>query len=112
MKMSFAGLAYAAMMCAQDNSPGQQKHLSVPIANSVQPLAVAAVEIDRGVQYPSILHLKGNVEIRMPVCVAIVAGSAQKCSGVIVFRADEVYLHEDMGQIEAKGPATVIREPK
>jgi len=68
------------------------------------------MEIDRGVQYPSVIHLKGDVEIRMPVCVATGPGTKQHCAGEIVFRADEADLHEDTGQIEAKGAVSVTRK--
>jgi hypothetical protein len=113
MKMSVAVLLFAHAVNAQDYPAGQLKHLSVPVAGSVQPLAVAATEISReGVQYPSVIHLKGNVEIKMPVCVSIGPGSAQRCTGKIVFRADEADLHEESGQIDAKGSVRVTREGK
>ena len=109
MKM-FTALLCAAVLCGQSYPTGQLKHLSVPIASNAQPLVVAALEIDRGVQYPSIIHLKGDVEIRMPVCVVTGPGTAQHCAGEIVFRADEANLHEDTGQIEAKGIVKVTRD--
>ena len=113
MKMPVALLLFALTVNAQDYPAGQLKHLSVPIAGSVQPLAVAAIEISReGVQYPSVIHLKGNVEIKMPVCVTIGPGSAQSCAREIVFRADEADLHEESGQIDAKGSVSVTREAK
>jgi len=73
-------------------------------------LAVAAIQIEReGVHYPSVVHLKGAVEIRMPVCVVTGPGTVQHCAGEIVFHADEADLHEDTGQIEAKGAARITR---
>ena len=110
MKMSLVALVCAVVLSAQNYPPGERKHLSVPIAGSAQPLAVAATEIERGAQYPSVIHLKGDVEIRMPVCVATGRGSVQHCAGEIVFRADEVDLHEETGQIEAKGAVRVTRK--
>ena len=68
------------------------------------------MEIDRELQYPSVIHLKGAVEIKMPVCVVTRPGTVQTCGGEIVFRADEADLHEDTGQIEAKGGARITRK--
>ena len=110
MKTSLTALVCAVVLSAQNYPASERKHLSVPIASSAQPLAVAAIEIDRGVQYPSVIHLKGDVEIRMPVCIATGPGTEQHCAGEIVFRADEADLHEDTGQIEAKGAVRVTRK--
>ena len=110
MKMSIAALVFTVAVSAQDFPVGQLKHISVPIAKSAQPLAVAAIQIEReGVHYPSVVHLKGAVEIRMPVCVVTGPGAVQHCAGEIVFHADEADLHEDTGQIEAKGAARITR---
>ncbi|HEY1337275.1 MAG TPA: hypothetical protein VGF59_07180 [Bryobacteraceae bacterium] len=110
MKMSLVAVLCAVSLSAQTNPGAERKHLSVPIASSAQPLLVAATEIDRGVPYPSVIHLKGDVEVRMPVCVATGPGTIQHCAGEIVFRADEANLHEDTGQIEAKGAVRVTRQ--
>jgi hypothetical protein len=103
-------LAIAALLCTvavRAQPAGEVKHISLPIAGSAQPLAAAAIEIVRAVQYPSVIHLKGAVEIRMPVCVVTGPGNAQRCAGEIVFQCDEANLHEDTGQIEAKGAAKI-----
>src|SRR5262249_34396537 len=110
MKMPIALLACAAALSAQDLSTVQLKHISVPMVNSAQPLAVAAMQIERAVQYPSVSHLKGAVEIRMPICVVVGPGSVQSCAGEIVFHADEADLHEDTGRIEARGGTTITRK--
>ena len=110
MKLIIAALACASAVTGQDYTVGQLKHISVPIVGSVQPLVVAALEIDRSVQYPSVIHLKGAVVIRVPVCVVTGPGNAQHCAGEILFNADEADLHEDTGQIQAKGGATITRK--
>jgi hypothetical protein len=110
MKISIATLMCTFAISAQNYPTGQLKHISVPIASSAQPLAVAAMEIDRELQYPSVIHLKGAVEIKMPVCVVTGPGTAQNCAGEIVFHANEADLHEDTGQIEAKGGAKITRK--
>jgi len=110
VKMWFTALVCAVVLAAQNYPAGERKHLSVPIASSAQPLVVAAMEMERGVHYPSVIHLRGDVEIRMPVCVVTGPGTVQHCAGEIVFRADEADLNEDTGQIEAKGAVRVTRK--
>ena len=75
MKMSLITLVCAVSLSAQNNPAGERKHLSVPTASGARPLAVAATEIDRGAHYPAVIHLKGDVEIRMPVCVVTGPGT-------------------------------------
>ncbi|MGO9256996.1 MAG: hypothetical protein ACLQU1_11930 [Bryobacteraceae bacterium] len=111
MKLSLAALAVCTLaLTAQDNPAGQLKHLSVPTATSLRPVSVAAMEIEIGLPYPSVIHLKGSVEIRTPVCVVTGPGNAWTCNGSVVLRADEADLHEDTGQIEASGNVKVTRE--
>ena len=70
MKRLLAALGICTLtLAAQDYPAGQLKRLSVPIATSPSPLSVAALEIEREGDYPAILHLKGSVEIKTPVCV-------------------------------------------
>jgi hypothetical protein len=101
VKILLIVLASAAALGAQD----ERKHLSVPIESSTQPLTVAALEIERGPGYPSVIHLKGDVEIKIPVCVK--TGAAQHCAGETVLRADEMDLHEQTGEIEARGAVRI-----
>lgn len=110
MKMLLIALVCAVSLSAQNNPAAERKHVSAPIANSVRPLLAAAAEIDREGGYPSVIHLKGDVEIRIPVCVATGPGTVQHCAGEIVFHADEADLHEDTGQIDAKGAVRVMRQ--
>ena len=70
MKLFFAALAVCALaLAAQDYPAGQLKHLPIPTASGQPVVTVAALEIERGAEYPTVVHLKGSVEIRMPVCV-------------------------------------------
>ena len=111
MQRSLAAIAVCTLtLTAQDYQAGQLKRLSVPTTTSVRPIAVAALDIERGHAYPSIIHLKGSVEIKTPVCVKAGQGSALYCAGYIVLHADEAEFHEDSGQIEARGNVKVTRE--
>jgi hypothetical protein len=109
MKLFLAVLTVCALaLTAQDYPAGQLKHLPIPTASG-RPVSVAALEIDRGAEYPTTVHLKGSVEIKMPVCVVTGPGNTQVCAGDIVLHAEEADFHEDSGQIEARGTVTVTR---
>jgi len=110
MKIPLPVLACALVLSAQNNPAVERKHISVPIENSAQPFGAAASEIERGSDYPSVIHLKGDVEVRMPVCIAAGPGAVQRCAGDIVLHADEIDLHEQSGQIDARGAVTVKRQ--
>jgi hypothetical protein len=90
----------------QDNS-SQLKHLMVPSPNRNRSAYVSAVNIERGVEYPSVLRLKGSVEIKMPVCLRTDPGDSLVCDGYVIVRADAADMHEDTGAIEAHGDTTV-----
>ena len=112
MKASLIAIALCTLpLTAQQYPAGQLKHLSIPTLTSVRPVSAAALEIEREPQFPSIIHLKGKVEIRTPVCVVVPAKNAHMCGGYVVVRADEADLHEDSGQIDPRGSVTVTREP-
>jgi hypothetical protein len=111
MKPLLAALALCVLaLTAQQYPAGELKHLPIPAIDGVKPLSVAALEIERGAAYPSVVHLKGKVEIRMPVCVRTGPGNAQVCSGYTILHADEADYHEDTGQIDARGTVTVTRQ--
>src|SRR5690349_20154236 len=109
MRIWLVALTCAVLLSAQSNPDDQRKHLAVPIENSTQPWSVSASEIERGADYPSVIHLKGEVEVRMPICVNTRTGPAQHCAGEVVLHADEVDLHEQTGQFEARGAVKVMR---
>jgi lipopolysaccharide assembly outer membrane protein LptD (OstA) len=97
-------------LTAQDYPAGQLKHLSVPTSTNAPPIRVAALGIEREGDYPAIIHLKGSVEIKTPVCTKEGQGSVLNCDGYVVLRADQADLQEDSGQIEARGSVRVTRE--
>jgi hypothetical protein len=69
---------------------------------------MAALNIETGVDYPTVVRLSGKVEIKTPVCTpASKNGANTVCEGYTVVRADEVLFHEDTGQIEAHGNVAV-----
>jgi lipopolysaccharide assembly outer membrane protein LptD (OstA) len=110
VKLSLIALAVCTTLIAQDYPAGQLKHLIVPTMTSARPVSVAAMEIESQLPHPSIMHLKGSVEIRTPVCLHTGPGNELACDGSVVLRADEANFHEDTGQIEASGNVKVTRE--
>ena len=111
MKRSLAALAVCTLtLAAQDYPAGQLKSLSVPTTTNAKPLSVTALDIEREGLYPSVIHLKGSVEIKTPVCVQASQGGVLYCAGYVVLHADAADFHEGSGQIEARGNVTVTRE--
>ena len=64
MKLLVAAGAFVCLAVAQD-----RKHLTVAPVNGIRPVLLSALSIERGADYPSLVELKGNVEIRTPVCI-------------------------------------------
>jgi hypothetical protein len=96
-------VAILALFC-QDNEP---KSLLVPVVNGKRTVTVTALNINRGDRYPGIIQLKGNVEIKTPVCIPAGKKGKTVCAGEMVLRADEAQFHEDSGRIEAQGNVSV-----
>ncbi len=70
---------------------GEQK-LHMMATGATGGVRLAALSIQRGGRFPSVIQLKGEVEIRW--------------RGMIL-RADEAEYHEDTGEIEARGNVRV-----
>jgi lipopolysaccharide assembly outer membrane protein LptD (OstA) len=90
--------------CAAAQEP---KHLSVATLHGLPNISVRALNIERPLNYGGIIHLKGDVEIRMPTCVPGAKPGELNCNGEIVIHADEADLHEDTGQVQPRGNVTV-----
>ena len=96
----------------QDNKPAEQK-LHLPATGPMGGVTMEADHIERGPSYPSVIRLKGNVEIktktvsrpgRSPGTASPSAGEALM---IMMVRADEADYHEDSGEIEARGKVRV-----
>lgn len=111
MKLSFAALVVGGLALTAQDRPAELKNLAVVTAASLQPIRLSAREIVRELPYPAVIHLKGNVEIRTPVCVVSGPGGAHTCGGYIVLRAEQADFHEGSGQIDASGSVRVTNEP-
>jgi hypothetical protein len=110
-------IAIVGLAAVAQETSGTMKHLLVsPMNGSANGRAtVSARSIERGAEYPSVIHLKGDVEIRTPVCFQAHDSAKTVCYGETVVHADEAEYHEDTGEIEPHGKVTVIplrTEPK
>jgi hypothetical protein len=85
----------------------QLKHLSIAPLSGGRPVSVSALHIERGVEYPSIVRLSGNVEIKTPFCTPPATNWTVTCYGEMIVRADDALFHEDTGQIEPHGNVVV-----
>jgi hypothetical protein len=95
------------------NTPSEQKHIVVP-SNGSHGVRLSAISIERGVNY-TVVTLKGNVEIKTPVCLPVGKKGAPICDGEMIVRADEATFHEVTAEIEAHGNVVVTpirHEPK
>jgi hypothetical protein len=99
-----ASAAFTLLSLAQGR---ELKHVTAAPLNARRPVSLTALEIERGVEYPSVVTLRGNVEIRTPVCVPTGKDGAMVCEGEMVVRADEAEFDEATGQIQAHGNVTV-----
>jgi hypothetical protein len=95
---------------AQQN-PEPVKHVMVaPQSGTANGQAtVSARSVERGVGYPAVIRLKGDVEIRTPVCFKAGKGTDETvCHGYTIVRADEAEYDEATGEIQAHGKVTVV----
>ena len=85
----------------------QQKHLIAFVVNG-WPNRLSATSIERGTEYPTIIYLKGNVEVQAPVCPLVGQNASRACDNYMILHADSAEFHEDTGQIEAHGNVSVV----
>lgn len=99
MKLFLAGVAVTCQLAiGQDRVPAPER-LHVMATGPSNRVMLEADNIERGAAYPSVIQLKGNVQIKAK---AVVQESPLSLM-VMVVRADEASYHEDTGEIEARG---------
>jgi hypothetical protein len=87
------------------------KHVLIVNAQNVgHSASVAALSVVRvGEPSHSLIHLKGNVVIRVPFCVSPKKGARPVCDGYMVIHADQADFQEDTGNITNMSNATMTR---
>lgn len=111
--LQFAGLmvtlafTFLSLALGQENKGTEQKHLMVVPQNGNRSVWVEALSIERGLPYPAVVTLKGNVQIKTPVCLQVGQQGAEVCDGYMIVRADEAELDERTGEIRPHGNVVV-----
>lgn len=77
---------------AQDRSADLKHVTLVPQHGKRGDVVATALEVEKGTPYPSIAHLKGNVQIR---------------ANGFILRADQADYDEESGEIKASGSVTI-----
>ena len=103
-----AALVYAhaiipPSILAEEHGSAELKHLTAAPLNASRPVSLTAASIVRGARYPSVISLKGSVEIKAPVCLPTGKKRALVCDGEMIVNANEAEFHEDAGEIQAQG---------
>jgi hypothetical protein len=107
MKFVVCAVVFLTLAIGQVN-PSELKHIVIPQPNGSRSVSLAALSIDHGVEFPTVVNLSGNVEIKTPVCIpSPKKGANMLCDGDLVLHADRAEFHEDTGQIDAHGDVTV-----
>jgi hypothetical protein len=106
LRASAASVAFLTLAMGQETAPGL-KHVMVAPRNGSRPAALSALNIERGVEYPSVVRLRGSVEIRTPFCLPAGKDGVVACAGEMIVRADEAEFYEDTGRIDARGSVAV-----
>jgi hypothetical protein len=99
-----------AVFCVLILRAQEPKNLVVPTTTGGRGVSIRALEIVRETPYPAVIHAKGSVEIRTPVCVITSPLNAQVCDGYLVVHADQADIREDTGQIDPQGHVSITRE--
>lgn len=100
-------LSLALRPVAGQEAGDQQKHLVAFVVNGWANM-LSAQSIVKGAEYPTVVYLKGNVEVKTPVCPLVGKKPAKACDSYMVLHADAAEFHEDTGQIEAHGNVSVV----
>jgi hypothetical protein len=83
------------------------KHVVIAPQNANRPVEIEALSIERGLPYPSVTTLKGNVRIKTPVCLPVGPQNSMICDGYMIVLADEAELDEKTGEIRPHGNVVV-----
>ena len=110
--LGFAGLTvtlgalFLLPVPGQQNAP-EKKHVVASPRNATQSVTMEARSIERGLPYPSVIRLKGDVLIKTPVCLPVGQQSGIVCDGHMIVRADEAEVDEETGEIRPHGNVVV-----
>lgn len=87
---------------AQEKTDELNHYIAIP-PNGSRQVSLTARSIEHNAAYPALISMKGDVEVRTPVCLPVGKGGSSVCDGEMIVRADEAEFHEDSGEIQAHG---------
>ena len=64
-------LTFLSLAPGQETGPSGMKHVTIAPRNANRSVQIEALSIERGLPYPSVATLKGNVSIKTPVCLPV-----------------------------------------
>jgi lipopolysaccharide assembly outer membrane protein LptD (OstA) len=103
MKLLVVGAVLAHLASVLPQAVGQDTASAQRLNLTVGRSTLQAESIDRELPYPSVIRLKGNVQITAKTVVQ----DAPLSLMIMVVKADEADYHEDTGEIEARGDVQV-----
>ena len=113
MRLAFAGLVitlialFLSPATGQQNDAPEKKHIVASPQNATRSVTMEARSIERGLPYPSVITLKGEVVIKTPVCLPVSQRSGIVCDGHMIVRADEAEVDEKTGEIRPHGNVVI-----
>jgi hypothetical protein len=98
---------FLSLAPGQQNNASDQKHVIIAPQNANRSVQMEALSIERGLPYPSVVTLKGNVSIKTPVCLPVGKQDTDVCDGYMIVRADEAEFDERTGEIRPHGNVVI-----
>jgi lipopolysaccharide assembly outer membrane protein LptD (OstA) len=93
--LSLAGMCLSTAI--GQGGPDELEHVTLVSKQGKRgPVIASALEVVKGADYPSVAHLKGNVEIR---------------ANGFILRAEQADYDEQTGEIKANGNVSVVPYP-
>jgi hypothetical protein len=102
-----AAVSIAILAVPGQQSGPEQKHIIVSPQNAARLVQAEARSIERGLPYPSVVTLKGNVRIKTPVCLPVGPQDSMICDGYMIVQADAAEIDEKSGEIRPQGNVVI-----
>ena len=107
-------IAFATAVISQERTPDRRLHIIATGLGRGANLIADSIERDAPTLKwtPSVIHLKGDVEIRRSIALALPKSEEQSQRDMyLIVRADEADYHEDTGEIVPRGNVHVAFQP-
>ena len=104
---------FAPAAAAQERAADQRLHIMAGGLGLGANVTADSIERDAPTLKwnPSVIHLRGNVEIRRSIALALPEREQRESRMYLIVRADEADYHEDTGEIAPRGNVRVSFQP-